>query len=94
MIDGFRFDKAFLGVVGVDINDNSVMTYMPADAQTKKLVLSHSKETYMLCESEKFNQIGNYQYAKIDDFYGLICDKDLSLGLHKELKQYDIKVIE
>ena len=48
----------------------------------------------MLCESEKFNQIGNYQYAKIDDFYGLICDKDLSLGLHKELKQYDIKVIE
>lgn len=35
MIDGFRFDKAFLGVVGVDINDNSVMTYMPADAQTK-----------------------------------------------------------
>lgn len=94
MIDEFRFDKAFLGVVGVDISDNSVMTYMPADAQTKRLILSHSKESYMLCELEKFNQIGNYQYAKIEDFYGLICDKDLSLGLHKELKLYDIKVIE
>ena len=49
MIDGFRFDKAFLGVVGVDINDNSVMTYMPADAQTKKIgTLTFKRNVYVM----------------------------------------------
>lgn len=68
----FHFDLSFLGVVGVDLNTKSVMTYMPNDGQTKRVVLKHSKKTYMLADSDKFYQSGNYEYAKVSDFYGII----------------------
>ena len=68
----FHFDLSFLGVVGVDLNTKSVMTYMPNDGQTKRVVLKHSKKAYMLADSDKFFQSGNYEYAKVDDFHGII----------------------
>ena len=35
------------------------------------------KETYMVGESVKLNQDGNYAYANLDDFTGYICEKEL-----------------
>jgi DeoR/GlpR family transcriptional regulator of sugar metabolism len=88
-IQRFHFDLAFLGVVGLDIEKNSVMTYMADDGQTKRVILNQTKEAFMICESEKFYQSGNYKYAKIDDFYGIITDKD-----SKGLKNYNVEVIK
>ena len=69
---GFHFDLAFLGVVGIDLESKSVMTYMPNDGQTKRIVLKQSKKAYMLADSDKFYQMGNYEYAKVDAFYGIL----------------------
>lgn len=52
-ISKYHFDKAFLGVVGVDIEKNTVMTYTPEDASTKEIILKNSKESYMLLETRK-----------------------------------------
>ena len=68
----FHFDLAFLGVVGIDLESKSVMTYMPNDGQTKRIVLKQSKKSYMLADSDKFYQMGNYEYAKVDAFYGIL----------------------
>ena len=68
----FHFDLAFLGVVGIDLESKSVMTYMPNDGQTKRIVLKQSKKAYMLADSDKFYQMGNYEYAKVDAFYGIL----------------------
>ena len=68
----FHFDVAFLGVVGIDLESGSVMTYMPNDGQTKRIVLKQSKKAYMLADSDKFYQMGNYEYAKVDAFYGIL----------------------
>ena len=68
----FHFDLAFLGVVGIDLESKSVMTYMPNDGQTKRIVLNQSKKAYMLADSYKFYQMGNYEYAKVDAFYGIL----------------------
>lgn len=75
----FHFDLAFLGVVGIDLQQHSVMTYMPDDGQTKKIVLKHTKQAYMLVESDKFYQSGNYEYAKTQDFYGLITENNIKV---------------
>ena len=48
------------------------MTYMPNDGQTKRIVLKQSKKSYMLADSDKFYQMGNYEYAKVDAFYGIL----------------------
>ena len=68
----FHFDVAFLGVVGIDVESGSVMTYMPSDGQTKRIVLKQSKKSYMLADSDKFYQMGNYEYAKMNEFYGIL----------------------
>lgn len=88
-IQRFHFDLAFLGVVGLDIEKNSVMTYMADDGQTKRIILKQTKQAYMLCESDKYYQSGNYEYAKIDEFYGIISDKGA-----KGLENYNVKIIK
>ena len=40
--------------------------------QTKRIVLKQSKKAYMLADSDKFYQMGNYEYAKVDAFYGIL----------------------
>ena len=52
-ISNYQFDKAFMGVVGIDVNRNRVYTYDTEDALTKKSVMEVSNECYMLMEREK-----------------------------------------
>lgn len=93
MLRKFRFDISFMGVVGVDVHENSVMTYMPNDGVTKKEILSLSKSTYMMCEAEKLDQLGNYKFAEISDFTGIIVDKTLPKDVAKLLQEFDVEVL-
>ena len=67
----FRFDISFLGVVGIDVHDNSVYTYMANDGATKRAIMS-AVSRRLWYESDKFMQIGNYRYAGADEFTGII----------------------
>lgn len=88
----FRFDISFLGVVGIDVHDNSVYTYMANDGATKRAILSSSKQVFMVCESDKFMQIGNYRYAGVDEFTGIITDEKLDKENEKLLRNLQLKV--
>lgn len=94
MLKNFRFDIAFMGVVGVDIKDNCVTTYMANDGITKKEILTISRKSYMMCEYEKLNQLGNYQFAKINDFTGIITNKELLIDDKKILNKYNIEIMD
>ena len=93
MVNNFRFDKAFMGVVGVDCHENAVMTYMANDGLMKKNVVHHSRESYMMCEGEKFSQVGNYKYAQIEDFSGIITSPTDNRDLAKCLDTYNVELI-
>ena len=86
----FRFDISFLGVVGIDVHDNSVYTYMANDGATKRAILSSSKQAFMVCESDKFMQIGNYRYAGADEFTGIITDHKLDRENEKLMKNMQL----
>lgn len=73
-IKDFRFDKAFMGVAGVDTDGHKVYTYATDDAMTKIAIMESSNQTYMMLEQQKFYQYGNYRYANIDDFTGIIME--------------------
>lgn len=88
----FRFDISFLGVVGIDVHDNSVYTYMANDGATKRAILSSSKQAFMVCESDKFMQIGNYRYAGVDEFTGIITDENLDRENVKLMKNMQLNV--
>jgi DeoR family glycerol-3-phosphate regulon repressor len=92
-IEPFRFDLAFMGVVGVDVYGNRVETYTVDDGLTKEAVMRASQKKYMLLETKKFSNTAPYKYAHIDDFTGVITEEALPEGIIKALEQYKIEVI-
>lgn len=87
----FRFDKAFMGVVGVDLEKNCVTTYQAEDATSKESILKCSSKAYMLLESRKFSRVGNYVYAGVDDFTGAILEKEVDGSLRKQMQKYSVE---
>ena len=92
-IGEFSFDKAFMGVVGVDIKRNKVYTYTTDDALTKKVIMENSGKCYMLMESTKFAREGNYRYSSIDEFEGIILDEEPSEEVQKHLADKKVTVL-
>lgn len=93
MLKNFRFDKAFLGVVGVDLDRNCVTTFMSEDATTKRTILDCSTQSYMMLESRKLSSEGNFVYAEIDDFTGAILEKEAEEKDKTGMKKYQIEWI-
>lgn len=89
----FRFDTAFLGVVGVDLDENRVAIYSPDDGSTKMSIMRHSTKSYMMLESRKFEEDGLYWYAKVSDFTGAVMEKDMEPERMKKAKEYGLEWI-
>lgn len=92
-IKTFNFDFSFVGVVGIDVYGDKVTTYDINDGLTKKEIINSSKKSYMLVQSNKFDLDGNYIYAHIADFNGIICEKELSYNIYTKLNEYGLDVI-
>ena len=92
-INKYRFDKSFMGVVGVNSQLNSVTTYTLNDATTKETVLKCSKQSYMLLETRKLSKEGNFVYSSINNFSGVITEKSLTDEQKQSLSDYDLDFI-
>jgi Transcriptional regulators of sugar metabolism len=73
-INKYNFDKAFVGSCGVDILDNNITTFDIEDGNTKKAIITSSKETYLVMESNKFYYDGSYKFATLSDIKGILTD--------------------
>lgn len=92
LIKNYRFDLSFIGVVGIDLEGNAISTYETNDGLTKKEIIQASKQAYMVGESAKLNQDGNYIFASLDDFAGYICEKSLDDNTMQILKKHHIEL--
>ncbi len=92
-ISKYHFDKAFLGVVGVNAEKNTVSTYTLEDAATKEIILKCSKQAYMILETRKLSKDGNFVYAAIEDFVGAITEKPLEDWQQEKLSPYELEII-
>ena len=90
-IQQFRFDKAFLGVVGVDLAENKVATYDPEDGITKRTVMGSSRKSYMMLESRKLEEDGQFWYAKVSDFTGAVMEKEPDAEAVKKAVNYSLE---
>ncbi|KRL14521.1 DeoR/GlpR family DNA-binding transcription regulator [Schleiferilactobacillus perolens] len=73
------FDKAFLGVNGVD-EIKGVTTPTISEATKKRLVKENSRKTYLLCDSSKFHRFSTVKAFDLKDVV-LVSDKqDAKLG--------------
>ncbi len=90
VIERFRFDLAFIGVVGVNLAENAVTTYEMEDGVTKSAVMRVSRKNYMLLETRKFHEDGNYRFSTVEDFDGAVMEGELSADVQKQMKDYEI----
>lgn len=92
-IKSFRFDLAFLGVVGINGYDGKVTTYDVDDGLTKKAVINASKKNYMVGETAKLELDGNYVFAHIGDFTGYICESEIKANIRDKIIDYGLEII-
>lgn len=78
-----HIDIAFLGLVGMDIEKNIISTYQESDGVLKTRVMELSNRKYALADAYKFNEDGEYIYAKLNDFDALISDDTVDKNLIK-----------
>ncbi|MDO4941512.1 MAG: DeoR/GlpR family DNA-binding transcription regulator [Lachnospiraceae bacterium] len=93
MIETFRFDFCFLGVVGADVSANEISTYLPEDGVMKAAAISRSNKIYLMMEKQKFDFKGNYMYTKFSDIDGVICEEKPSSNIQKTLKNYRVELL-
>ena len=92
-INKYKFDKAFVGSCGVDIIDNNITTFDIEDGNTKKAIISSSKETYLVMESNKFYYDGPYKFATFRDIKGILTDSEPDADILEVLNEFDVTLI-
>lgn len=78
-IENFSFDKAFIGVFGVNLENKTLSTINIEDGTTKKTIIECSNKSYVVMESEKLNYDEFYKFAFFKDIDGIISEEDLNL---------------
>ena len=92
-ISKYTFNKGFLGSSGVNLINNSVGTINLEDGNLKEIIMSNSKEVFLLVEKEKFNIDSTYKFASLDEINVIITDSDITDEIREKLKKLDINLI-
>lgn len=77
-LEKMHFDRAFLSVSGVNVNDDELLSVESSIAAIKQMVIKRSKETYVLADHTKFNVLAVHTFAKISDIKYLFTDSALN----------------
>ena len=92
-LKNFRFDLAFVGAVGVELDANAVTILTAAEGLTKKLLVENAVKAYLVCEEQKLRSQGNFQFAKLDDFDGFITDRELTPETEEIFESHLVQVL-
>lgn len=76
-ISEFTFDKAFIGVCGVNMDTGNISTLDLEDGNTKKTIIKCSNKSYILMENEKFNYDEFFKFASITDISSIITEQGI-----------------
>ena len=56
-------------------------------------MIGASKKNYIIAESRKFSTDGNYTFARVDDFDGVITDAKPKAELLRALSDLNVEII-
>ena len=89
----YRCNKAFIGCSGVDLSDGNISAGISEDANTKKAIMSISKEPYLMALNERFSMDGIFNFSNIMEFNSIITEVSPNKTIISILQQYDINLI-
>lgn len=92
-ISKYIFNKGFVGSAGVNLITNSAHTGTLEDGNVKEVIISNSKEVFLLVEKEKFDLDSTYRFADLEEFNAIITDSDITDEIRHKLKKLSVKII-
>jgi DeoR/GlpR family transcriptional regulator of sugar metabolism len=93
ILEQLYLDKAFMGTVGLAI-DEGLTTTDPGEAYTKKLVMKQVQQVILLADSSKFDKVSFVQAGRLDDVDTLITDRVSDRKFARGLRKRKIQVIQ
>lgn len=92
-IQKYKVNKAFIGSCGVNIFDKSVTTFDADDGNTKKAIMSSSKQFYLVMDNSKFYFDGIYKFASLYDISTIITEGKPSEDICRVLSKTNTDII-
>ncbi len=91
-LDKYNFDKAFVGVNGISIEEGFT-TPNELEATVDGKVIKSSKQVFILADETKFGAIAFSTICKLEDVDYIITDKSLNSGLLKDFQKNGVRII-
>lgn len=93
MIDQLHVDKAFMGTLGLSLEEGMTTTD-PAEAFTKRLVMQRATQVFLLADSRKFGKVAFAQVGSLQQVDMLITDEHLDDHIERQLKRLGVELIK
>ena len=93
ILSNYRPTKCFIGSCGVNILDKSVTTFDVEDGNTKKAIISISKQIFLIMENSKFYIDGTYKFATLYDIDTIITEDTPAKEIIDLLSKTNTKII-
>jgi DeoR/GlpR family transcriptional regulator of sugar metabolism len=91
-VQQFRFTKAFLGAVGINLQEGFTQSNVD-EVPVKKEVAANSREVIVLADSTKFNQDVLVMFLRLDQVHIVITDPGIPPAYKARLEEHGIRVI-
>lgn len=88
----FHFTKAFLGTVGINLQEGFTQSNVD-EVPVKKRVALNSREVIILADSSKFNQDVFVTFLRLDQVHVVITDAGVAPADKASLEEHGIRVI-
>lgn len=92
VLQELHLDKAFMGTIGFTLKEG-LTTTDPGEAFTKEMVMSRSRQVFVLADSSKAGKLSFARAGGWDKVHALITDKQMDQQFTKELVKAGVKVL-
>ena len=91
-IERYHFDKAFIGVDGIDFN-SGITTHFEYEAIMNRLMRRVAKQVITVTDSSKFQRSGVHKICELSEIDVLITDSGIPDAFAQSLEQNGVKLI-
>ncbi|MDO6427374.1 transcriptional repressor AgaR [Thalassotalea sp. 1_MG-2023] len=91
-LERYHFDKAFLGVDGIDFN-SGITTHFEYEAMMNRLMRKVAKEVITVADSSKFNRSGVHKICGLAEIDVLITDSGIPDAFAQMLERNGVNLI-
>lgn len=92
-IKKFKFTKAFIGVGGINVEDNFISNFNYDEAVVKREILRCSKRRYIVDNYEKLYKDGAYKFSTLDEIDYIVTEKEPEESIKEILNNKEVQVI-